>query len=98
MKLKITNTATGRTLFVTLDDKQPYAEALHNHTKEICVTPAHNLRLLLIGSQSSLLEMQDIYRICGAIQAVFGDSLIWDISPGPPSPEDPQDLDGYLSI
>lgn len=98
MKLKITNAATGNTLFVTLDDNQSYAEALHNHTKGMSPTPAHNLHLLLVGSKSSMLEMQDIYRICGAIQAVFGDSLIWDITPNPPSPDDPQDLDGYLSI
>lgn len=98
MKLKITDEATGRVVFVTLDDNQPYAEALHNHTKGLFATPASNIRLWLVGDKSSDLEIKEIYRICGAIQAVFGDTLIWDITPDPPLPEDPQDVNGYLVL
>lgn len=98
MKLKITDAATGQSAFVTLDDKQSYAEALHNHTKEFVSVPVVRMRLLLVGDKSSDLELKDIYRICGAIQAVFGDSLIWDITSDQPFPDDPQDVDGYLTL
>lgn len=98
MKLRITDAATGQSLFVTLDDNQPYAEALHNHTKEFISVPATHMRLWLVGNQSSNLELKDIYRICGAIQAVFGDSLVWDITSASPFSEDPQDIDGYLLL
>ena len=38
-----------------------------------------NNRLLFIAKENHPLDFGTIYRICGAIQILFGDGLVWDI-------------------
>ncbi|WP_296000780.1 hypothetical protein [uncultured Alistipes sp.] len=65
--------------FVELDGLQPYAEALHNAMRDRDISLYRNNRLLFIAKENNPLNFGTIYRICGAIQILFGDGLVWDI-------------------
>ena len=65
---------------VELDGLQPYAEALHNAIGDTTNgTAGRNNRLLFFDKDDNALDFETIYRICGAIQILFGDGLVWDI-------------------
>lgn len=64
---------------VELDGLQPYAEALHNAIGDRDIPLYQHNRLLFIAQENDSLDFETIYRICGAIQILFGDGLIWDI-------------------
>ena len=65
---------------VELDRLQPYAEALHNAIGDTTNrTAGRNNRLLFFDKDDNALDFETIYRICGAIQILFGDGLVWDI-------------------
>lgn len=64
---------------VELDGLQPYAEALHNAIGNRDISLYRNNRLLFIAKENHPLDFGTIYRICGAIQILFGDGLVWDI-------------------
>ncbi|WP_278845232.1 hypothetical protein [Alistipes communis] len=64
---------------VELDGLQPYAEALHNAIGNRDISLYRNNRLLFIAKENNPLDFGTIYRICGAIQILFGDGLVWDI-------------------
>lgn len=63
---------------VELDGLQPYAEALHNAIVNKDISLYRNNRLLFITKENNPLDFETIYRICGAIQILFGDGLVWD--------------------
>lgn len=65
--------------FVELDGLQPYAEALHNAIGDRDIPLYQQNRLLFIAKENNPLDFGTIYRICGAIQILFGDGLVWDI-------------------
>ena len=64
---------------VELDGLQPYAEALHNAIGDRDISLYRNNRLLFFDKNYNALDFGTIYRICGAIQILFGDGLVWDI-------------------
>lgn len=64
---------------VELVGLQPYAEALHNAIGDRDIPLYQHNRLLFIAKEKNPLDFETIYRICGAIQILFGDGLIWDI-------------------
>ena len=64
---------------VELDRLLPYAEALHNAIGNRDISLYRNNRLLFIAKENNPLDFGTIYRICGAIQILFGDGLVWDI-------------------
>ena len=65
--------------FVELDGLQPYAEALHNAIGNRDISLYRNNRLLFIAKENNPLDFGTIYRICGAVQILFGNGLVWDI-------------------
>ena len=64
---------------VELDGLQPYAEALHNAIGDRDISLYRNKRLLFIAKENNPLDFETIYRICGAVQILFGNGLVWDI-------------------
>ena len=64
---------------VELDGLQPYAEALHNAIGDRDIPRYRNNRLLFIAKENNPLDFGTIYRICGAVQILFGNGLVWDI-------------------
>ena len=64
---------------VELDGLQPYAEALHNAIGDRDIPRYQSNRLLFIAKENNPLDFGTIYRICGAVQILFGDELVWDI-------------------
>ena len=64
---------------VELDELQPYTEALHNAIGDRDIPLYGNNRLLFIAKENNPLDFGTIYRICGAVQILFGNGLVWDI-------------------
>lgn len=64
---------------VELDGLQPYAEALHNAIGDRDIPLYRNNRLLFIAKENNPLDFGTIYHICGAVQILFGNALMWDI-------------------
>ena len=57
----------------------PYAEELHNAIGDRDIPLYRNNRLLFIAKENNPLDFGTIYRICGAVQILFGNGLVWDI-------------------
>lgn len=96
-KLKIT-TPQGHSAIAELSDREPYTQTLRRTVSALNITPCEEaMRLVFVTRHGEELSMQTMYSICCAVQAVLGNSLVWDVEAEPLQPRHPQDLTAYLN-
>lgn len=89
----------GNSIILTLDYTDLSIDIIRKLTNyTIRLVADKECRLQFIGNKGCQLGLEDIYTLCGLLQAILGDTLIWDIIDEFPKEGEPEDLNGYLIL